>query len=312
MIRIWTTGALATLLLGAPVMAMAADLPVKAPPLVVYDWTGFYVGGNLGYSWGRASTTQADTLSSSTTFNAFNAATGAPVTTVPGVAQTFPFTIANASVIGATNNSSSVNGIIGGLQGGYNWQVSRSWLWGLETDFQGSGERGSSTVCSVAGCAAGSAIGIANYNLRWFGTVRGRVGFLPTDTLVLYATGGLAYGQFSTDYASGIVDPNTPLASGSARSLRAGWTLGAGAEGAIDRHWSWKAEYLYMDLGSVSTTLTPGASAVTGTALLVADSRIVPTTNGSNAAVVSTRFTDNIFRFGFNYRFDPGPVIARY
>ena len=43
--------------LAAP--AQAADLPVKAPPVVaaaVYSWTGFYIGGHVGYAWGRSTT----------------------------------------------------------------------------------------------------------------------------------------------------------------------------------------------------------------------------------------------------------------
>src|SRR5438309_5473496 len=99
--------------------ASAADLAArpytKAPPAVVevWNWTGFYIGGNVGYSWGSASNTA--TIS--------NLATGAALFT-------------------ATNRN-DVNGVIGGGQIGYNWQVT-NWVLGLEADIQGSDENGSS------------------------------------------------------------------------------------------------------------------------------------------------------------------------
>jgi outer membrane immunogenic protein len=152
----------------------------------------------------------------------------------------------------------------------------------------------------VAGCPAGSAAFTANYKLDWFGTVRGRVGYLPTDRVLLYATGGLAYGHLGSDA------PGLGLGWG---STRAGWTVGAGAEAAIDRNWSVKLEYLYMDLGNVGganasatgvtnapNTPTPGFNTVTTTAL---------------TSAFSTRFTDNIVRVGLNYRFG-GPIVAKY
>src|SRR5260370_1222922 len=89
------------------------------------------------------------------------------------------------------------------------------------------------------------------YKLEWFGTARGRVGFLRTERVLLYAAGGLAYGPLSA------TAPLIPLSWG---STRAGWTVGAGAEAAIDRNWSVKLEYLYMDLGNVGSS---GATATT-------------------------------------------------
>lgn len=171
-------------------------------------------------------------------------------------------------------------------------------MFGLEGDLQYSDERGRADVCLVAGCAVGTGLLTANYKLDWFGTVRGRVGFLPTDRILLYATGGLAYGQLSA---------TAPLLSWG--STRAGWTVGAGAEAAIDRNWSVKLEYLCMDLGNVGSsgasatgvvnqlnTPTPGFNTVTTTTL---------------TSTFRTKFTDNIVRVGLNYRFG-GPVVAKY
>src|ERR1700719_3804920 len=93
--------------------ANAADLALKAPPppLVVDEWTGGYIGFDPGGGWGRSQT-------------AFSH---------PGPAFV-PFA-----------TSQRMDGVLGGAQIGYNVQFNRIWLAGLEADFQGTGQRGSST-----------------------------------------------------------------------------------------------------------------------------------------------------------------------
>src|ERR1019366_3983209 len=125
-----------------------------------------------------------------------------------------------------------VNGFIGGGQLGYNWQRG-TWLYGLEGDIQFSNERGSGNVCTVAGCPTGSAVFTRDYKLDWFGTARGRVGYLPAERLLLYVTGGLAYGNFSGSSVNGPSVTLPPLDIGTWSFLRAGWTVGAGAEAAL-------------------------------------------------------------------------------
>ena len=268
--------------------ASAADLAArpytKAPVMVeVYNWTGFYIGGNAGYSWGR----------SSTDVSYFNTATGAPIVPPAG------------SILGS---SFDMNGGIAGGQLGYNWQTS-NWVWGLEADLQWSGERGSSAYrCAgtIAGgvCfpgltflpagATGTNVAL-DQSLEWFGTVRGRAGLLATPQVLLYGTGGLAYGSIKTSAALSGFNPNgTAVASfGSNTETRVGWTVGAGVEGMITRNWTAKLEYLYMDLGRHNA----------GTFTLAPASTI--------AANVSSNFRDQILRVGFNYKFD-GPVVAKY
>ncbi|HXN68408.1 MAG TPA: outer membrane protein [Bradyrhizobium sp.] len=272
--------------------ASAADLaPMysKAPPppvAIVYDWTGFYIGGNAGYSWGRARTDGS--LAGTQNVSVFRTAGPNLVSSVTTALGTLPL-----------SGRANVNGFVGGGQAGYNWQRG-TWLFGLEGDIQGSDERGSSDVCFTVGCPPGSTFLTANYKLDWFGTARGRVGFLPTDRVLLYATGGLAYGHLSA------TAPLIPLSWG---TTNAGWTVGVGAEAAIDQHWSVKVEYLYMDLGNVGSgsagattvvnqlnTPTPGFNTVTTTTL---------------TGAFNTKFTDNILRVGVNYRFG-GPVVAKY
>jgi len=140
-------------------VAAAADMPLKAPPLApsYYNWSGFYLGANLGGSWGNQS---------GTIFVA-----GVPV-----------------AVTGF-----SPNGVIGGGQLGYNWQfnsngLGNAWVLGLEADFQGSSERDTNTF------GAGGATGSLSDKLQWFGTVRGRTG-IAFDRWLPYVTGGWAYGN---------------------------------------------------------------------------------------------------------------------
>jgi outer membrane immunogenic protein len=273
--------------------ALAADLPArtytKAPAYIDpgYNWSGFYLGGNAGYSWGHASTDGSETGTQSVSI--FSATTGvlragSPVVTSLG---TTPLT-----------GRANVNGFIGGGQAGYNWQHG-TWLFGLEADIQGSDERGSADVCVVAGCAIGTGLFTANYKLDWFGTVRGRIGFLPTDRVLLYATGGLAYGEISASA------PLIPLSWGSTRT---GWTVGAGAEVAIDPHWSVKLEYLYMDLGNFGSDSTTATNVGTQLGVPIRFNTVTTTTF---ASAFSSRFTDNILRVGLNYRFG-GPAVANY
>jgi len=316
--KILVGSAIAAAILSAT-SALAADMApryTKAPVAVaiVYDWTGFYIGGNAGYSWGRGTTDQTDTTTATSVTRLFRGTTP-PLNEIIGPSifndptGIFPQTTTTTLASG-TSNRANVDGFIGGGQFGYNWQRDK-WLAGLEADFQGSGERGSVISCNVVGCPVGSTVGSANYRLRWFGTARGRVGFLPTERLVLYATGGLAYGQIDVDYTSGI--NGSPLTAASVRTTRVGYVVGAGAEAAIDNNWSIKGEYLFMDLGSFSSNLGTGALATTSTTTLFTPTgpTTVTTTTSSTSATVRSRFSDHIFRVGVNYRFG-GPVVAKY
>jgi outer membrane immunogenic protein len=251
----------------AATSAMAADLAVKQPVYTkapvyvepVFNWTGFYVGGNLGYSWGRSS----DTSTVSTA-------------TVPAFLT--------------TSDKSNLDGIVGGGQIGYNWQM-QNWLFGFEADIQGTGEKGSRSFSfSPPGFFALALPPIPvtlEQKIDWFGTVRGRIGVLATPKILLYATGGLAYGEVDSNETVGAAAPVTFSNS----STHVGWTLGAGIEGAIGGNWTARLEYLYVDLGKVNGTFT-----------------LAPSTNVST---FSSRITDNILRAGVNYKFG-GPVVAKY
>ena len=271
----WAVLALAALGMPAGAADLPARMPVKAPILVpVWNWTGFYVGGNVGYSWGK----------SDTHVDYFNPVTGLPIAPPAG---------------STTDSKFNLNGAIGGGQFGYNWQSS-NWVWGLETDIQWSGQKGSTNfLCSVVnpnvpGACLGSTFvpaGVTgstlslNQKLEWFGTLRGRLGATVTPDILVYATGGLAYGEIKSDGTltgpnAGGVLVGTPF---SQSSTKAGWTVGAGLEGHITGNWTGKIEYLYMDLGRVSGT--------------------VANTPASIGANYSSKITDNILRVGINYKF---------
>jgi outer membrane immunogenic protein len=128
---------------------------------------------------------------------------------------------------------------------------------------------------------------------------------LPSERLLLYVTGGLAYGDFSGS-ALMTAAGTTALDFGSWSRVNAGWTVGAGVEAALGSNWSIKFEYLYMDLGNVG-----GTSATNIITASTNANRITTTTN--LAYVFNTRFTDNIVRVGVNYKFGgPSAIVARY
>jgi outer membrane immunogenic protein len=237
--------------------ASAADLGAvpysKTPAYIVpeYNWSGGYVGGNVGYGWGRSSDTSG---------------------------------LSAGGALFSDTASSNMNGVLGGAQIGYNSQI-QNWLVGVELDFQGTGQSSNHSFTCPAGVCTGAALPVTlGHQLDFFGTVRARAGLVVTPTVLLYATGGLAYGQ---------VESNTTLL-GATRSpnYNPGWTVGGGVEAAMGGGWSAKVEYLYLDLGRV----TP----VSGVLLI---------------GNFNSRVTDNIVRAGFNYNFSYnfiGPAIPKY
>jgi outer membrane immunogenic protein len=284
-------------LIGTP--AFAADMAVKAPPPTpapVFSWTGFYVGGNVGYGWGQ----------SSNTLNAF-APTGAGDTICQSSSSAFGALCVNGS------ESNNLNGAIGGLQAGYNFQSGKL-LAGVEADFQMSGQNGGGSFTRnllLAGPSTETQTGTDSERISWFGTVRGRLG-ITFDRWLVYSTGGLAYGRVTNNGSATVTaffcPDNTPptvvacpLSSWSSSSINAGWTLGGGVEAALSNSWSVKAEYLYVDLGTVNTNFTTnpvcaafvesggGGGGCTGEA--------------AGTGTIGGRVTLNILRVGLNYRF---------
>ena len=247
----------------------AADLPVKAPPRtpITFSWSGFYAGANIGYGWGR---TGGDLIDNTT-----------------GLA--IPIAIFRGTI--PTTYDLHERGVIGGAQVGRSWQTG-DWVWGLEADFQWAGVEQSVALSHPAVTTPPRAFateGAGSASLDWFGTVRGRLGLIASQVLI-YGTGGLAYGRVSESVSNHVVPP-PPSGSFSSSDVRFGWVLGAGVEWAPANAWSVKAEYLHVDLGSSTGRTHPGPDDFL-------DYRF--------------RHEYEIARIGFNYNWGADPVVARY
>jgi len=196
--------------------AQAADLTYEPAPVVVapevFNWTGFYIGVHGGIGGGNVDSQ----------FRYYEAE-------VPGDGFNF---------------SDNAFGAFGGVQAGYNWQFNTNWVVGVETDFAASGINAKHDQYDT--------VFDENLSLEtkidWFGTIRGRLGY-AWDNVLFYGTGGAAYGKVKVsgsyndgDFGSSFSDSDTNW----------GWTAGAGVEYGITKNITLKAEYLYVDLGSVS------------------------------------------------------------
>jgi outer membrane immunogenic protein len=248
--------------------AQAADMApapyYKAPvPVAVCSWCGFYIGGNAGYTWSNQDSV-----------------------TVGAASPTF---IVGAQLPGSVGVSRE--GFIGGGQIGYNWQWTPSWVLGFEADFQGASTSNTTTVHVVPPAPFFPTDTSISSKLESLGTVRGRIGFLPQANWLVYFTGGLAYGQVQT--SATLLDEGGPgvapfAFTGSASSMKTGWTLGGGVEWAWTRTWSVKAEYLYYDLGT-TTVAMPLATAIPFA--------------GAGSFAANFNNTGSIVRAGINYHF---------
>jgi outer membrane immunogenic protein len=283
-------------------MAVKAPPP---PPAPIWTWTGFYVGVNAGGTWSGNN----DIYSFGTPLFADPRA---PVGTAAGLA---------ASVAGVTTNvpNGRGSGFIGGAQAGYNWQFNKGVV-GVEADIQGlSGKRSGLMLTTVPTPAfPGNNVNTSlatTGNVDWLGTLRGRLGFLASPSLLLYGTGGLAFGDVKSSTTinqiwtgnGAVATVNAPYGSfASISQTRAGWAAGVGGEWKFAPRWSAKLEYLHYDLGRVSYSGTlnnvvapPGGSVPTGGVFY------------SLAATSSMRANGDIVRVGVNYAFT-GPVVAKY
>jgi outer membrane immunogenic protein len=143
--------------------------------------------------------------------------------------------------------------------------------------------------------------------LDYLGTVRGRLGWLFTPTLLVYGTGGFAYGGASLNISQMSYDDAGFFGAGfgvAGRNVGAtGWTAG-GLEWMFMPNWSAKAEYLYYDLGTISANLGPVAG-------LNLTAFAVPGSLGfANVSQVSTRVSGNVVRAGVNYHFSWGAAAS--
>jgi outer membrane immunogenic protein len=240
----------------------------KAPamPAALANWAGFYLGAHGGYAW------KDNDFSQVVNFNNFSQAGGI-----------------------------RSRGWVAGGHVGYNWQYGRA-VTGLETDFSLSGLRGSSAT--ITGPASAEFPGFQQTNslsdrVKYLATSRARIGWLPTETVLLYATGGLAWERLdrlqSTRRSDGFFSLND---TATAVNDHFGGVIGAGVEWMPwGPNWIGRLEYLHYDFGKVQDTVT-FRSTVPGD-LTYSEKR--------------GRQTIEVLRAGISYKFTPEqPVVAKY
>ncbi|WOJ89911.1 porin family protein [Methylocapsa polymorpha] len=203
--------------------AVAADLRAPAPAPVYapapYNWSGLYIGGQIGYAWGNLNSTPYGFA--------------APAGPLGTFLLSGPF-------------SGNPQGVIGGVHLGYNLQINQ-WLLGLEGDVDGTGLN--RTVIAptfftppLDAAFVNPGFGATVHTTSPLqGSIRLRAGF-AWDRALIYATGGAAFAGIKTTYSDF-------FGFDSISRTRAGWTVGGGVEYAVTDNWSVRAEYRYADFG---------------------------------------------------------------
>jgi outer membrane immunogenic protein len=318
--------------------ALAADLPsIKAAPVPPPNltWNGFYAGLNAGGGFGGTSVSTFG-VPYTTWAQANDQSHSAPPYFIPA-SLPWSNTLSGFALASSGNSGFAQSGVIGGLQVGYNYQVSNNIVLGVETDFQGASISGNKGIMGLgqdtlktvmfanpAGYADTALSTNVSSSIDWLGTVRGRIGYLVSPALMLYGTGGFTYAGVSTNIQSyGLTDykgrnPNTraveqagfamAAGAGSSSSVSLGWNAGGGFEYMVNQNWSVKAEAIYYSLGGINT-----ASAVIGGPGANYQSLRYPGWGSANNTNVS--YSGVIARAGVNYHFNLGnvaPVVAKF
>ena len=206
-----------------------------------------------------------------------------------------------------TRFSYNNSGVIGGAHVGYNLQLNQ-FVIGLEGDVDGSSRSSKTSLLFGSSLRRrpalprSSARSPSPSGMTSQGSIRGRVGY-AWDRVLLYATGGVAFGGFNAPSGTSPAVSRLPRRSlsgyDSASTTRVGWTVGGGLEYAITNNWSVRAEYRYTDFGHSTIYATSFDSAPLGAA----------------GAFVNRHFNENRVQVGFSYKFDtavPAPVVAKY
>jgi outer membrane immunogenic protein len=235
--RLLAGAAIAAIMTGS---AFAADMPLKAPPPVLaYDWSGFYIGGVIGGAWTRTDSSD------------------------PGLGLIG--TLVGVPVIQTTDNS----GFIGGVEGGDRYQFGKLVV-GWEADIVWSDNNNSTSVSSFSPVPALFTLSRAiTANTKWQGTATSTLG-IAHDRWLIYGKAGVAWAKtdFTDNWVLNIAVPGggaIPLFTGTgttSNSSQIGWTVGTGVEWAIWNNWSVKAEYDYLDFGqktvAINGSVLPG------------------------------------------------------
>jgi outer membrane immunogenic protein len=200
-------------------VAYAADLPTKAPaiaPVAAYNWTGFYLGGQVGGGWANNQTTN-----------------------VTGTVN-FP--------AGFVSNTINDSGFLGGAYAGYNYQINQL-IVGIDGDYSWASLTGSGSDIGPTGFTS-----TKSDKFKWVATLTGRLGY-AVNNWMFFGKAGAAWAGFSANSSTfNLVGAN--VSNGSTSSTRNGWTVGTGLEWGFARNWSAKLEYDYIKFSNASTTTT--------------------------------------------------------
>ena len=179
----------------------------KSTRPALWTWTGYYLGLNGGYSWGKSRT---DAL----------------------------FNDAFLGTAFATSSSFGIDGKVFGIQTGYDFQVGR-WVWGIEADAQLTAQHADPKfTCPDGVCNPAGPVHAAfdqSQHLEWFGTLRARFGATITPNAIVYLTGGAAVtGLRTAGTEFGFDVTGAPLFNSfSNMTINAGWTIGGGIEARL-------------------------------------------------------------------------------
>jgi outer membrane immunogenic protein len=282
-----------TLGLVVPALAQDGNRP--------FTWTGFYVGANGGIGVGNRSVT-------------YNGNDGVTRSITCESAASFPGQTCPPLPI-----KSDLNGGIVGGQAGYNWQFHRHWLVGIEAGFDASNVQGEgisrfqySIFDPVRMNFFGQPANLqASEELKWFGTVKGRLGLVPTQRSLLFITGGLAYGRVNQSMTVNL--PNDANLFGGDRfgygcgptggancfigansKFAVGYTVGGGLEVALTHNLTVKTEYSYVNLGDGGSTNVLAQSMVGGIGFAPA-----------SFTATSSKLDYHVVQLGLNIKSDP-------
>jgi outer membrane immunogenic protein len=267
-------------------VASAADMPLKAPPPVVYNWTGCYIGANGGWKWAQ-----------------FDESVDTALVSVPGVGL---FPAGHVDLDHATASSGAIGGQIG-----CRWENAEHWVFGAEGDFDWTNLH--ATVFDTSPPTTGIYPGdYFDNRMRWESSARVILGRSYGQWL-FYGTGGIAFARVDMDanfipvVVGGIPFPGT-IASDSKTLV--GGTVGLGTAYMLTRNWEIGAEYRYTFYAQSAYNLgTPAAVCVPGIGIAAP----APVTCTNTIATGHKGAETQEVLLKLNYRFDwGGPVVAKY
>jgi outer membrane immunogenic protein len=283
-----SVGARLSALAGAALLIASSSAWAQSPK---DPWSGFYAGINAGYAAQDGSARLAGD-------NPVGDGAGNAILRI----ATGNFDISSPDYSAFSQSLPlSAEGFIGGAQVGYAFRVAPALVVGVEADFQMGG---ADDRASTSGAFGTTTLGVTTrHELQWFGTLRGRLGYLVSDRLLIFGSGGLAVGKSETEgslsnlSAPGVlfITANTTISNcvggqtclaGSSSRQSAGFVFGGGFEWALTNTITLKAEYLRLDLGSETVRMTT----------------VAPTT-GNAFVDVKVKHAYDIARMGLNVRF---------